>query len=128
MDGLKQDILIVDENPVVPKEDNKENEVEVTYNPAEDEIVPLFRNCLDMQLIIKSTCPIYNGEKMLKVGDLVKYWEGEVVGPTTDITALLPDNTKAIRVTKILKIKELTTGFTVEGVVVEFEGELILAS
>ncbi len=54
---------------------------------------------------------------------------GEVIGETTDFTAILPDNTKAIKITKIKKIEPLTTGgYYPEGIIMTVEGDLILNS
>ena len=69
------------------------------------------------------------GEVIPKVGDMIKHWEGDMIGETTDFTAILPDNTKAIKITKIKKIEPLTTGgYNPEGIIMTIEGDLILNS
>ena len=82
-----------------------------------------------IELHIVTKFSVLLGEVIPKVGDLIKHWDNEVIGETTDFTAILPDNTKAIKITKVKKIEPLTTGgYYPEGIIMTVEGDLILNS
>ena len=75
------------------------------------QITPIFRRCDKISMSVLSTFSVLLGEALPKIGDVVTHWETPMVGKAEETgLEILPDNTQALKITKIKNIEPMTTG------------------
>lgn len=90
----------------------------VSYSPKEEKPIEFFETIDRPRVIVESKFNVYNGCRLVAVGDLIKHWDKEPESP-------IPANAKAIKILRVLNIEALSNGVNVEGVTVTISGEIV---